>query len=162
MLNLYRENGILYAEAKLLMRFPVVHNSVTYASKKGEVSYEDVDVIHSLLKLNHKVLVNIGVRGFVKPDLLEFGRMLDDKKYNIIDGLPTAKKSEPTKPVTEEVKKQEPVQQVVAEVPVMEEDQNVEVESTVEHENNVSTDNRKPKNKERYKNNHPQQQGGDK
>lgn len=83
---LFRDKGVLYAECKMDLKFPIELNGKLY-ERNDEVSYEEIDNVYNLLKLNARVLVNIDGK-FVKPDLYWLGTALLEKNYEISEGLP--------------------------------------------------------------------------
>lgn len=83
---LFRDNGILYAECKMDLKFPIDLNGKLY-KRSDDVSYQEIDVVYNLLKLNANVLVNINGE-FKKPDLYWLGNVLLEKDYEISEGLP--------------------------------------------------------------------------
>lgn len=88
MLVLYRENGALYAKSKLDLRFPVEYRGEIYQQNINE-TYQDIDLIEGLLKLNARVLIELDGK-FIKPDLYWLGMTLAKKEYEIVEGLPTS------------------------------------------------------------------------
>lgn len=89
MFTFYRENGILYTETKFDLVRPVTVNGVKY-EKSEKTSFEDVELVRRLLLINANVLIckKPGAE-FEKPSLYDFSMALEEKTFNIIDGLPT-------------------------------------------------------------------------
>lgn len=83
---LFRDKGVLYAECKMNLKFPIELNGKLY-ERSNEVSYQEIDNVYNLLKLNANVLVNIDGK-FKKPDLYWLGNVLLEKNYEISEGLP--------------------------------------------------------------------------
>lgn len=108
---LFRDKGVLYAECKMDLKFPIELNGKLY-ERNNEVSYQEIDVVYGLLKLNARVLMNIDGK-FVKPDLYWLGTALLEKNYEISEGLPmdvvgdvAAAEFNPTPVVEEEIEEE--------------------------------------------------------
>lgn len=108
---LFRDKGVLYVECKMDLKFPIKLNGKLY-ERNNEVSYQEIDVVYGLLKLNARVLVNIDGK-FIKPDLYWLGTALLEKNYEISEGLPIgvvevgASEAAEFNPVVEEVSEDE-------------------------------------------------------
>lgn len=162
MVVIYRENGVLYVEAKMELRFPMVIKGVTYKKQDG-ITFEDVDVVYSILERNGRILIKNG-EVFKRMSLGEFADILTKKEYKLVENLPVKeepKKEEKKIVVKEEVKveekiepKEEKIEEVVIETVVKEEVKVEEQQPKPDYQNN------KKRNKDRQYNNNnnkPQQ-----
>lgn len=102
MVVIYRENGVLYVEAKMELRFPMVIKGVTY-KKQEDVTFEDVDVVYSILERNGRVLIKNG-EIFKRMSLGEFADILTKKDYKLVEGIPKPKETTVDRSVLGEVK----------------------------------------------------------
>ena len=87
MVNFYRENGVLFVESRMDLRFPIVINGVSHTNKEHE-SFEDVDLVYALLERNGRILIKDEDR-FKRFSLGEFADIISLKKYNLVEGLPS-------------------------------------------------------------------------
>lgn len=86
MVNFYRENGVLFVESRMELRFPIVVNGVSHEKKEHE-SFEDVDLVYALLERNGRVLIKEDDK-FKRFSLGEFADIISLKKYKLVEGLP--------------------------------------------------------------------------
>lgn len=87
MVNFYRENGVLFVESRMELRFPIVVNGVLHEKKEHE-SFEDVDLVYALLERNGRVLIKEDDK-FKRFSLGEFADIISLKKYKLVEGLPS-------------------------------------------------------------------------
>lgn len=141
----YRDNGVLYTETKFDLIRPITINGKKF-EKSEKTTFEDVELIRRLLLVNANVLIRKEPNAdFEKPNLYDFSMALEEKSYDIIDGLPDTGKSE-----LEQSEINEPQEENNTDV--IEEDD----ETKSSNQNNHQGKNRKKRN------NNSQQEDGDK
>lgn len=159
MFTFYRENGILYTETKFDLVRPVTVNGVKY-DKSDKTSFEDVELVRRLLLINANILIckKPGAE-FEKPNLYDFSMALDEKTFNIIDGLPT--RSEVLKNAFKECSNMKSDIKSPDKVTDMSESFNEEDVDEEENRFNNQNNNHQGKNRKK-RNNNSQQEDGDK
>lgn len=105
MLKLYRTNGVLNANVIIKKVISPQYVDILSVSEKPQML--DVDILYKLLERNDKLLVEMDGK-FTKPDLYTIGKMLNEKKYEVVDVIPEVEKEvKVAEPVVEENKVEE-------------------------------------------------------